>query len=434
MRIPDSRTVDFSILKSQFKTIPEAHRVFKVKILDVNGGQASLLYDGHTITAHVDEEGLQNLTNGETLSVRILSNEENTMILQAVDRQTPTGLSENDYLASLLNGFGYKANSSNLFKAKFLLACHLPVTEEMLQAMDKSIRLSGLKEKPASSLAAAINLSRFSEQENMSLSKLIKQFDNPSTLQSFIYSLREELLSIFSSRDLLPGSKQYLAHQFAKNFLENYLIDLPHLLGNDNQLSLVSRLFNLSEKMALVLTHIISLAFVSAKEKGFQSKDNVRGDTYLKGKQEEFLKANLFQLVFNDNAKDAPPFFYFSLPTEFRNDLGLFNILYFPKEASSETTADKVRSYRFLFNISDTELGSILFDLTLKEQTINLEINANEKSTVLLIKKNLKLLRSIMAEANYNLSHVIILQKETSILESASKILNMPIRKLDISI
>ena len=420
MRIPDSRTVDFSILKSQFKTIPEAHRVFKVKILDVNGRQASLLYDGHTITAHVDEEGLQNLTNGETLSVRILSNEENTMILQAVDRQTPTGLSENDYLASLLNGFGYKANSSNLFKAKFLLACHLPVTEEMLQAMDKSIRLSGLKEKPASSLAAAINLSRFSEQENMSLSKLIKQFDNPSTLQSFIY--------------LLPGSKQYLAHQFAKNFLENYLIDLPHLLGNDNQLSLVSRLFNLSEKMALVLTHIISLAFVSAKEKGFQSKDNVRGDTYLKGKQEEFLKANLFQLVFNDNAKDAPPFFYFSLPTELRNDLGLFNILYFPNEASSETTADKVRSYRFLFNISDTELGSILFDITLKEQTINLEINANEKSTVLLIKKNLKLLRSIMAEANYNLSHVIILQKETSILESASKILNMPIRKLDISI
>jgi hypothetical protein len=434
MRIPDSRTVDFSILKSQFKTIPKTHRVFKVQVLDVNGGQARLLYDGRTITAHIDERGLQNLTNGEILSVRILSDVENTMILQAVDRQTPTGLSEKDCLASLLNKFGYRANSSNLFKARLLVTFRLPVTEEMLQAMDQSIKLSGLKEKPASSLAAAINLSRFSEQETMSLSDLIKQFDNPSTLQSFLNSLREELLAIFSSRDLLPGTKQYLAHQFAKNFLESYLIDLPSLLGNDNQLSLESRLFNLSEKMALVLARLMSLGFVSAKEKGVQSNDSLRENSYLKGKQEDFLKANLFQLVFNDNAKGAPPFYYFSLPTEFRDDLGLFNIFYFPNEASSETIDDKVRSYRFLFNISDTELGSILFDIKLKEQNIRLEINANEKSTFLLIKKNLKLLRSMMAKADYNLSDVVVLQKETSIIDRASKILNMPIRTLDISI
>jgi hypothetical protein len=70
----------------------------------------------------------------------------------------------------------------------------------------------------------------------------------------------------------------------------------------------------------------------------------------------------------------------------------------------------------------------------LKEKTIDLEINVKEKSTARLIKKNLKLLRSIMIEADYNLSNAVVLQKETSILDRASKILNMPIRKLDISI
>ena len=432
MRIPRDRTVDFSILKSQFKTVPSTEGLFRIRILDLSNGEARLSFEGRSLSARVDPETLPFLQKGQELTVRLLQGPDGIWILQSA-QGTPAGEAAADALSALLYRSGYRPDPLNLLKARLLVACRMPVTEAALQSVDRLIAGAGLEPSRASVAAAVLYLSRPAVGRAFSFPEFIGHLEKPAAPQSFLDRLASELDGLFATQSLLPGKKQILTHRFIRGFMKNYLIDLPGQLDPAKPLSLESRLFNIGEKAALVLDRLSALSRLLTEGGEASAESPEAPDAYLKGKQEDFLKAQRFQAALDASENGPAPLLYFALPTEFHDRFGLFEVFHFSGNGDQAETGEDPNP--FLMRVCDPVLGTLVFEVRLAPgKRLALSLEADSRATLVLLKRHLPRLRQNLEASGYRLGEVRSRLGTTDIFEKIASGLDKPVRKLDINI
>ena len=434
MRISNNRLNDFSIQKNQFKTVPSTHALLKVRILDSNNGHACLEYEGRTLTATIDNKSNRSLQNGETVFMRVLSNNGKTLVLQIADNQNAIEEPKESNIKNLLNNFGLKANSTNMMKARLLVACRMAITEDTLKKMNLAIKSACLAENPSSITAAAIHLGLISSGDVESLSDTMELFNKPIGPESIFKDLISELTGFFSHSRLMPKTKQKLTKQFISRFLNSYIVDIADVVENKSQSKGKNQLAVIIKKTSDVINNI-ALPVAAIKNGTEEStKPLDESASFIKNTIENFIKSKLSHIHCDFKNETGFPFSYFSVPVKFHNQFNNLDIFYFPSETQIDKKSESLNMQHFIFRIDDVELGLMVFDVMSANNTLNIKINVSKEETSKLFKNNLQFLKNSLASTGYTLPDVSVNNGSVDIFDRINQFIDRPVKKLDINI
>jgi len=434
MRISNNRLTDFSIQKNQFKTVPRTQELLKVRILDSKDCRAHLEYEGRTLTAKIDNKSNRPLQNGETLFMRVLSKNGKTLVLQIADNQKAIEGSKESNIENLLNSFGLKANSTNMMKARLLVACRIAVTEETLKKMNIAIKSACLADNPSSITAAAIHLGFVSPDDTDSLTSTIEIFNKPIEPESLFRDLISELTDFFSRSQLLPKTKQKLTKQFIHRFLNSYIVDIADVIENKSPSNGKNLLAVIIKETSDIINNMALPNAAIAKGTEESSKNLDESASFIKNTIENFIKSKLSHIHCDIKNETGFPFSYFSVPVKFHNQFNNLDVFYFPSETQNGKKSESLNMQHFIFRIDDVELGLMIFDVMSSNNILNIKIDVSKKKTSRLFKKHLQFLKNSLVSAGYTPPDVSVKNESVDIFDRINQFIDRPVQKLDINI